>query len=77
MTRHNDTTPPPAQTKGSPFVELAQNPEDDRWYWMLWSANGRKLAMAPVGYTKRSDAIKAIRLAAGHFPGARILLAHT
>lgn len=44
-----------------PWVEMRSTP--DGWNWLLWSSNGRPLAMSPRAYKRRSDAEDAMKIA--------------
>lgn len=55
------------------FIELAKDPDDGRWYWMLWSTHGRKLAMSPTGHKKKADTLKTLAQAREQIQDAHIL----
>lgn len=46
--------------EGREFIELAT--QNDKWHWVLWSKNGRPIAMSARGYGKRNDAARAVEL---------------
>lgn len=43
-----------------PFYEMVQS-EDGKWYWQLWSSNGRAISRSPEGFGKRKACIEGIR----------------
>jgi len=45
--------------KKAAFYEVVRY--NGAWHWVLWSANGRKMARNVIRYVKRKDCIIAIR----------------
>ena len=42
-----------------PYFEVVQNARGE-WEWMLWSGNGRQMAMSVLTYKRRNDCTNAI-----------------
>lgn len=49
--------------KKHPWIEIALSESENKWYWCLWSANGRKQAVSAEGYERRKDCLASIRTA--------------
>lgn len=59
--------------KSESFFVISLN-KDDRWEWVLWSANGRALAESSNDYARRNDAQSAIEIIREVAPVAEILI---
>jgi uncharacterized protein YegP (UPF0339 family) len=72
-------TPPPetVQTvQRPPYFEVAQG-QDGKWHWMLWSGNGRQLAMNVFSYERQNDCTSAIKtINEAMKKGLKIVIAH-
>lgn len=59
------------------YFEVAED-EDHKWHWVLWSSNGRPMALNAIAYERRNDAtnaISAFKMAVT--PNTKIVVAHT
>lgn len=59
------------QTVRTPFYEIAE--QDGKLYWVLWSGNGRMMAMSPVSYERRKDVVAAIKTLVPVIQGANLI----
>lgn len=59
-----------------PWIEIAQNPEDQTWHWLLWSKSGRKIAMSVEGKKRRVDVLKSVKSLKCLFEEATTLQIH-
>ena len=59
------------------WVELDQT--DDAWNWVLWSSNGRAIAMSATPYARKHDALRGVAFAADALSnsGAPVLVARS
>lgn len=74
-----DVKPPetesPTETR-RPFIEAAKDAAG-QWHWVLWSGNGRAMAINATPYQKRHDCTKAITLVkAAMKPDTKVVIAH-
>lgn len=76
METNKDELPQTGQTgqepHTTPFFEIAED-SHGKWHWVLWSGNGRQMAVNAIAYDRRADCISAIRAAADAMPRANVI----
>lgn len=61
------------QTPRTAYFEIAED-QDGAWHWCLWGGNGRCMARNAVAYSRKKDAVQAIKILLKSAPTAKYIV---